>query len=212
MNVLLLGASGRIGRRIATELLDRDHEVTGVSRSGDVDGIDDPAFEAVAGNATDPEVVADLASDHDAVASALGPSEDEDPDVLVEMAESVIGGLRETDVDRLAWTGGAGGLSVGPETRLIETEEFPDELVPIAQAHIDALEIIRDADDLRWSYVAPAAQIEPGERTGEYRTANGELVVSADGESHVSMEDFAIAFADELEEDETIHTQIGVGY
>ena len=212
MHVLLLGASGRIGRRIATELLERGHEVTGVSRSGEIEGIDDPDFEAVAGDATDADEVADLAAGHDAVASALGPSEDEDPDVLHEMAAAVVEGLRDAGVDRLVWTGGAGGLNVGPDTLLIETDDFPEELEPVARAALDALEVFREADDLRWSYVAPAAMIEPGERTGEYRTAEGELVVDEDGESYVSMEDFAIAFVDELENDEAIRTRLGVGY
>lgn len=212
MNVLLLGASGRIGQRIATELLNRGHEVAGVSRSGNVDQFDQPDFEIVAGDATNPDTIADLASGNDVVASALGPSEDADVDVLTELAEALIEGLRQTDVSRFVWTGGAGGLRVAPDTRLIETDEFPDELVPLAQAHIDAFEIIRDIDDLRWSYLAPPAQIEPGERTGEYRTADGELVATDDGESYISMEDFAVAFADELENDEAIHTQLGVGY
>ncbi len=52
MQILLLGTSGRIGQRIATELLDRGHEVTGVSWSGDIEGIDGPGVEAVAGDAT----------------------------------------------------------------------------------------------------------------------------------------------------------------
>ncbi|MDJ1432283.1 NAD(P)H-binding protein [Halostagnicola sp. A-GB9-2] len=212
MNVLLFGASGRIGRRITDELTERGHEVTGVSRSGEIEGVDDPNVEAVAGDATDADDVADLAAGHDAVASALGPAKNEEVDILPQMADTLITGVGRTDVDRLVWTGGAGGLSVGLDTKLIETDEFPDDLVPLAQAHIDALEEIRDADDLEWSYVAPAARIEPGERTGEYRTAEGQLVATDDGESHISMEDFAVAFVDELESGDAIHTQLGVGY
>jgi len=212
MRVLLLGASGRIGQRIATELLDRGHAVTGVSRSGSVDGVDDPDFEAVAGDATDAEEVAALAAGHDAVASALGPSGDEDVDVLVEMAEAAVAGLREAGVDRLVWTGGAGGLNVGPDTRLVETEDFPDDWEPVARAAIDAYGVFEDADDLEWTYVAPAALIEPGERTGEYRTAEGELVADEDGESYISMEDFAVAFVDELESSDAVHTYLGTGY
>ncbi|QLK25006.1 NAD(P)H-binding protein [Natrinema zhouii] len=212
MNVLLLGASGRIGRRITNELLERGHDVTGVSRSGDIDGIDDSDFEAVAGDATDSDEIADLAAGHDAVASALGPSEDEDDDVLVAMAEAVVEGMREAGVDRLVWTGGAGGLKVGPDTRLIETEDFPEEWKPVARAAIDAFGVFQDADDLEWSYVAPAALIEPGERTGEYRTADGELVADEDGDSYISMEDFAVAFVDELESADAVHTYLGTGY
>jgi len=212
MHVLLLGASGRIGTRITTELLDRGHAVTGVSRNGDVDGVDDSDFEAVAGDATDPDDVAALAAGHDAVGSALGPGGDGDPAILVDMAEAVVDGLREADVDRLVWTGGAGGLHVGPGTRLVDTEDFPAEWESLARAAIEAYGVFEDAEDLEWTYLAPAAFIEPGERTGEYRTAAGELVADDKGESYISMEDFAVAFADVLESGEAVHTYLGTGY
>ncbi|WP_148415923.1 NAD(P)-dependent oxidoreductase [Haloferax sp. KTX1] len=212
MNVLLLGASGRIGTRIANELLNRGHAVTGVSRSGAVGGVDDPDFSAVAGDATDADQLARLAAGHDAVASALGPSDDESPEALVEMLDAVLDGMRRASVDRLVWTGGAGILNVAPDTRLIDSPEFPEEWKPVASAAIEAYGLLEDADDLRWTYVAPAALIEPGERTGEFRTARGELVADEDGESRISMEDFAIAFADELESGDAVHEQLAVGY
>lgn len=211
MNVLLLGASGRIGRRTATELLNRGHTVTGVSRSGTVEGIDDDEFVTIAGDATDPAAVARLATGHDAVVSALGPSSDESAEILTDMVNAVVEGLRRADVDRLVWTGGAGGLKVGPETMLVETDDFPEEWEPIARAAIDAYDILSEADDLTWSYIAPAALIEPGERTGKYRTANRELVTDDEGESYISMEDFAVALVDELEEDNAVHTYLGTG-
>lgn len=212
VRVLLLGASGRIGRRVATELLDRGHEVTGVSRSGTVEDVEDPSFVAVAGDAADPDAVGRLATGHDAVASALGPSEGEDPAVLVDLMDAVIEGMRRASVDRLVWTGGAGGLYVGPDTRLVETDEFPDEWEGLARSAIDAYEVLAEADDLEWTYLAPAALIEPGERTGEYRTAEGELVADEAGDSYISMADFAVALADVLDSDEAVHTYLGTGY
>lgn len=212
MDVLLLGASGRIGQRTATELLDRDNAVTGISRSGTVEGIDDDDFVAVAGDATNPGDIAKLATGHDAVVSALGPGNDESPEILTEMISAVIDGLHRANVDRLVWTGGAGGLRVGPETLLIETDDFPEEWEPVARAAIEAYEILSEADDLAWTYVAPAALIEPGERTGSYRTAERELVTDEQGDSYISMEDFAIALVDELEENNAIHTYLGTGY
>lgn len=209
---LLLGASGRIGRRVATELLDRGHEVTGVSRGGTVEGVDHPSFVAVSGDASDPDAVARLATGHDAVASALGPSEGEDPTVLVGLMDAVVEGMRRASVDRLVWTGGAGGLHVGPDTRLVETDEFPDEWEGLARSAIEAYEDLAEADDLEWTYLAPAALIEPGERTGEYRTAESELVADEDGDSYISMEDFAVALADLLESGEAVHTYLGTGY
>lgn len=212
MNVLLLGASGRIGQRTARELLDRGHVVTGVSRSGTVEGIDADDFVPVAGDATDPDDITKLATGHDGVLSALGPSDDEAPEILSKMATAVIEGMRRAGVERLVWTGGAGGLYVGPETMVIDTADFPEEWVPVSRAGIEAYEIIKEADDLAWSYVAPAALIEPGERTGNYRTAERELVTDEAGDSYISMEDFAVALVDELEEDNALHTYLGTGY
>jgi len=212
MDVLLLGASGRIGERTANELLSRGHRVTGASRSGTVEAIDDEDLVVVSADATDPDDVAKLATGHDAVVSALGPSGDESPPILSEMIAATIDGLRRASVDRLVWTGGAGGLEVGPGTKLIETEDFPEAARPVAEAAIDAYAVLEEADDLEWTYVGPAAIIEPGERTGEYRTADGELVVDDEGGSYVSMEDFAIALADELEQGDWIHTYLGVGH
>ena len=186
--------------------------MTGVSRGRTVEGVDDPDFVALSGDATDDDDVAKLAAGHDAVVSTLGPSGEEDPEVLVEMMGATVEGLRRASVDRLVWTGGAGGLEVGPDTRLVDTEEFPEEWEPVARAAIDAFGVLEGAEDIEWTYLAPAALIEPGERTGEYRTAEGELVADEDGESYVSMEDFAVALADGLEDGAAVHTYTGVGY
>jgi putative NADH-flavin reductase len=43
-------------------------------------------------------------------------------------------------------------------------------------------------------------------------SVEGELVADEDGESYITMEDFAVAFVDELESGDAIHTQLGVGY
>jgi len=177
-----------------------------------VEDVEDPSFVAVAGDAADPDAVGRLATGHDAVASALGPSEGEDPAVLVDLMDAVIEGMRRASVDRLVWTGGAGGLYVGPDTRLVETDEFPDEWEGLARSAIDAYEVLAEADDLEWTYLAPAALIEPGERTGEYRTAEGELVADEAGDSYISMADFAVALADVLDSDEAVHTYLGTGY
>lgn len=44
----------------------------------------------------------------------------------------------------------------------------------------------------------PPAVLEPGERTGRYRSGTGTLFLGADGESRISAEDLAVAVLDEL--------------
>lgn len=66
-------------------------------------------------------------------------------------------------------------------------------------AHGDALDYYRTVRDVGWTVVSPAAAVEPGERTGAYRTALDDLVVGADGASFITAEDFAVAVVDEVE-------------
>lgn len=211
MDVLLFGSSGRIGKRITNELLDRGHSVTGVTRGETIEKIDDSDFEVATGDATNVDDVVRLVSGHDVVASALGPDRD-NVDELTTMATALLEGIKQSDVDRFVWTSGAAGLYIDESTQYIDTEEMPERTKPIGQAHIDAYAIIRKADDIKWSVITPPASIQPGERTGKYRTAEDELVGEAIEESRISMEDFAIAFVDELETGDAIHTRIGVGY
>lgn len=50
-----------------------------------------------------------------------------------------------------------------------------------------------------WTYFAPSELFEPGERTGKFRLGKDDLIADVSGNSRISMEDYAIAVADELE-------------
>ena len=90
---------------------------------------------------------------------------------------------------------------------------FPPADKPTALAHARALdEVYREIQDLDWTYISPARVIGPGERTGEFRVGGERLLVDASGESRISIPDFAIAFADELEHGEAFRRRITVAY
>ena len=63
-----------------------------------------------------------------------------------------------------------------------------------------------------WTYLSPPARIAPGERTGVYRTGADELLVDANGESSISMEDYAVAVIDEAEEPRHVGRRFTVAY
>ena len=107
--------------------------------------------------------------------------------------------------------GGAGGLEVAPGVSLIASGHLPEPWLPIANSHVKALEVLR-ASDIDWTYVAPAAYFEPGMRTGTFRLGTDELITAADGDSRISMEDFAIAMVDELESGAHRRGRVSVGY
>jgi uncharacterized protein len=214
VKIVVFGAAGAIGRAVTTELLARGHTVTAATRSGaPVDGL---VVQSLTGDARDPASVARLAAGQDAVASATGPRRDhgEDPeDSLLGAARGLAGGLRQAGVLRLVVVGGAGSLEVAPGERLVDRPDFPPAHKPAALAHARALdEVYRHIEDLDWTYVSPARVIGPGERTGEFRVGGDRLLADESGESRISIPDFAIAFADELEHGQAFRRRITVAY
>ncbi len=214
MKVVVFGASGAIGRAITAELLARGHTVTAATRSGGpVEGL---VVRNVTGDASSPASVARLAAGQDAVAAATGPrrGDDEDPeDSLISAARGLAEGLRRAGVRRLVVVGGAGSLEIAPGQRLVDTPDFPPAWKPTALAHARVLdEVYREIGDLDWTYVSPAGLIGPGERTGEFRVGGDQLLTDESGESRISIPDFAIAFADELEHPEALRRRITIAY
>ena len=100
----------------------------------------------------------------------------------------------------------------------------PPTIRPIAAASASQLEVLQAAGpENSWTYLAPAAdfapavELAPGDVRGSYRLHVGragsvpDLVIAADGTSRISMEDFALAVLDEIEEPRMLRGVIAVG-
>ncbi|MES9543636.1 MULTISPECIES: NAD(P)H-binding protein [unclassified Actinomadura] len=207
MRILLIGATGMVGRRIAAEARGRGHEVTGVTRGGN-----EGTARAEAGDAA---AIARLAEGHDAVVLSVPPprdgSETEGP--LLAVTRGVLDALRRAGVRRLVVVGGAGSLEAAPGVRLVDTPEFPALYKSEALAAAAQLGVIRtEAGDLDWTFISPAAVIAPGERTGTFRLGGDRLLTDAGGDSRISAEDYAVALVDELEKGNAVQRRITVAY
>jgi uncharacterized protein len=110
------------------------------------------------------------------------------------------------------WVGGAGGLEVAPGVRLVDSPEMPLWVKPGALAAIDALDQLRQEPELEWSYLSPSADLKSGERTGQFRLGNDQLLVDATGLSRISVLDYALAMIDELERPTRVRQRFTVGY
>ncbi|NUR57429.1 MAG: NAD(P)H-binding protein [Catenulispora sp.] len=213
MDIVLFGATGMVGSRIAAEAAARGHRVTAVSRSGELpattgaapgdgDGDRDAGqIIPVVGDARDRERVAELVKGADVVAAALVPPRDgSDPRTpFVSLYEDFLAGVEAGGSPRTVIVGGAGSLRVAPGVRLVDSPGFPPPYQPEALAHADVLDSLRaNAASLpMWTYISPAPQVGPGERTGSYRLGVGDDLLP--GAASISAEDYATAFVDELE-------------
>ncbi|MBW4522203.1 MAG: NAD(P)-dependent oxidoreductase [Scytolyngbya sp. HA4215-MV1] len=210
MKLIMFGPTGTIGSRILTEALQRGHQVTAITRDPSRFSVSHSNLAVVAGNALDPASVANLAKGHDAVLSAMGPG-GSSAETIVKAAQALIDGLSQAGIHRLIVVGGAGTLEVAPDVLLMNSPNFVEEYRPLAVAHLQAYNLYK-ASNLDWSFVCPAAEIAPGERTGNFRVGADRLLVNEKGESRISAEDYAIGFLNEVEQPQYIHHRMTVAY
>jgi putative NADH-flavin reductase len=203
MKIALIGATGNVGSRILTELLNRRHEVTGIARHPEK--LPPKAnLTAKRGDANDEDGLARLLSGHDAVISA-GRFVSVNPQTL-------IAALKKANVNRLLVVGGAGSLEVAQGVQLVDTPQFPAAAKPEALAGREFLNVLRGEQELDWTFLSPSLLFAPGERTGKFRLGTDQLLVGENGESQISLEDFAVALVDELEMLRHSRQRFTVGY
>ena len=104
-------------------------------------------------------------------------------------------------------------LEVTPGQALADQPDFPEIYRAEAREGREALAVWRnEADGLDWTYLSPAVEIGPGERTGKYRTTGDQVLLDAAGKSFISFDDYAVAVLDELERPGHIGRRFGVAY
>jgi hypothetical protein len=217
MKIVLYGATGKAGSRILTELLARGHEVVAIVRNPDKLAPND-GLTVQQGDLSSVEAIAEAIGGAQAVVSAYGPPADKTEQILG-VTKREIAAVQQVSqqasspehAPRLIVVGGAGSLEVAPGVTLESAKDFPAAWKPIAQAHTNALELLR-ASSIDWTYLSPSAFFEPGQRTGKFRLGQDQLLTAPDGKSSISMEDYAIALVDELEQPQHRRQRFTVGY
>lgn len=210
LKIALFGATGMIGSRIAAEAARRGHQVSALARHPERVAVG-ANIVAHKGDVFDEAAMGSLLKGHDVIASAYAPPHD-DAAKVVDATHSLVAIARAAGVTRLVAVGGAGSLELAPGKQLVDSEAFPPEYKAYALAHREALGFYRTLSDIDWTFFAPAAMIEPGQRTGTFRTGTNALIVDANGSSAISAEDYAVAFVDEIEQGRFVRQMATVAY
>lgn len=206
MKIAVVGANGKAGSLIVKEALKRGIDVTSIIRSGN----------AIEGTKVITKDLFDLTyddiKDNDVIIDAFGAWT---PETIPQhiTATKHLCDILSGKQNRLLIVGGAGSLYVNPEhtVMLIDTPEFPDMFKPLANAQGEALQNLRTRNDVRWTFLSPAADFRAdGERTGAYKLGGEELTLSDAGESQISYADYAIAMVDEAEKGNNIGKRFSV--
>lgn len=193
MKMAVVCANGKAGKWIVKEAMARGLDVTAVVRGENRT----EAKQALVKDLYD--LTAEDLKGFDVVVDAFGAWT---PETLPQHSTSLkhlCDILSGTDV-RLLVVGGAGSLYVNPEhtAQVMDGPDFPDVFKPLVSNMGASLSELRRRDDVKWTYLSPAADFQAdGERTGKYLLGGEELTLNERGESVISYADYAIAMVDE---------------
>ncbi len=213
--IVIIGATGYVGSAILKEALGRGHQVKAIVRDPSKLTLIHPHLKVVGGSVTDTDFLSRELAKSDAVISAFNPGWS-NPNIYEETLEgygSILCAVRNSGVHRFLMVGGAGSLSVAPGRQLMDEPDVPKKLLPgirgMAKVYTDLLLPEKSVD---WVFLSPAANMAPGERTGKFRLGKDELIVDESGDSNISVEDFAVAMIDELEQEKHHQERFTLGY
>lgn len=201
-NVLLIGATGFVGSAVLNELVSRGHKVTTVVRNIEKLAKSD-LVNAVKEDVANVDAIAKLAEGKDAIISAYNPGWT-NPDIatlIIENYPKILEAAKKSGVERLLIVGGAGTLFCAPGLRVVDSGAIPEEIMggvrPLGDFYLNTL---MNENDIDWVFFSPAGVFDQeGKKTGNYRLGKDDLIVDAEGNSHISVQDYADAMVNELE-------------
>ena len=218
--VALIGASGYVGKAIMHELLERGWHVKALVRNPQTITIEKPALSVEQVDVGDEKRLAAALDGYQDVISAYNPGWT-NPHIYEDTLTNypkILEAAKAAHVRRLLIVGGAGTLFVAPGLRLMDSGKIPEAILPGVRALGEFyLDTLRRENGIDWVFFSPAgvlgtADRSPGVRTGNYRLGKDDLIVDADGNSSISVEDYAKAMVDELEHPAHHKERFTIGY
>ena len=214
-NVVLIGATGFVGSAILEELVERGHKVTAVVRHADKVAKSDKVTVAEQ-DVADVDAMVKLVEGKDAIISAYNPGwmNPQISELINTNYPKILEEAKKSGVKRLLIVGGAGTLFVKPGLRVVDSGVIPAEIMggvrPLGNFYLNTL---MKEDGIDWVFFSPAGAFEEhGRKTGKFRLGKDDLVVDAEGKSHISVQDYAVAMVDELEKPQHHKERFTIGY
>jgi hypothetical protein len=215
MKIAIVGATGFVGSKLLNEAANRGHQVAAITRSPQKLPAR-PEIEPVGADVNDLNVLVSHFRGKEAVIHSYAPARELSVAERIEQqrkaTETILTALKAADVNRLLAVGGAGSLYVAPGVRNMDQPDFPKEYEGGVKSTLLIKEILLKEPELDWTYLCPSHMLVPGERTGKFRLGLDDLLVGADGQSRISVEDYAVAMIDELEHPRHTRRRFTVGY
>lgn len=213
--IVLIGGSGFVGSAILKEALDRGHRVKTIVRNPEKLTITHKNLIVKKGDVSIPGTVKETLKGTDVLISAYNPGW-KNPDIAAETTRvyrMILAEAKKSGIKRFLVVGGAGSLFVSQGKRLMDSGAIPESFLPPVRALADFyLGDLAAEKSIDWVFFSPAGDLHQGSRTGIFRLGKDDLVVNDKGESKISVQDYAVAMIDELENSTHHFERFTIGY
>jgi putative NADH-flavin reductase len=189
VKLAVFGATGRTGRLVVAQGLERGHEVTAFARSTPAEGSLGPVERVVTGDARNDAAVASALRTVEAVISAMGPKGPDPGSVYSEAIGSLVRAMDQADMRRLV---------ISANSRVLDDDALEEPYAAVSREHRDALATLR-ASDVDWTVVS-TLMLSEEDPSGTYAAA---VDARAAGGS-IARADFATALLDALDSADSV--------
>jgi len=209
MDLVIFGASGRLGRKIVEGALTAGHRVRAFVRTPSKFTLQHPHLTLFKGDSMDGGAVRSAIADQQAVISALGPERPPIPEMMEISAKNIVAAMKEHGIYRLVSTTGAGVWQVQDQPKSIDylmailLNVFAKEVIRDSFANVDVIKASR----LDWTIVR-FPRLTEAARTGKYRVG----FINKESSSQLSRADAAEFILKELTEKKWVRQAPLVSY
>lgn len=206
MKILVLGATGRVGRQIVEFALRDQHEVTTFVRDSHKLQLDNKNLHMFQGNVLNKKDLEQAMVNVDVVVSALNTDGN---DTLSSSISLILEVMEQHTIKRIITIGTAGILQsrVSPTILRYQSTESKRKSTFAAKEHQYVFEQLHDSN-VDWTIVCPT-YLPDGSFTGVYRVERNFL---PEGGSEISVADTASFAYQQIFSKEFVKTRVGIAY
>jgi uncharacterized protein len=206
MNILILGATGRVGSQIVTYALQNRQHVTVIVRTPEKIQINNENLTIIQGNVLNKDDIVRAMHGIDVVISALNT---DGTTTLSESMPLIIEAMENEGIKRIITIGTAGILQsrTTPNSLRYQSSESKRKSTRAAIEHHKVYDMLKQST-LEWTIVCPT-YLPDGERVGKYRIDQNYL---PEGGVEISVPDTAEFTFRQIKTSDYIKSRVGIAY
>lgn len=206
MNILILGATGRVGSQIVKLALHDGHHVTVLVRTPEKIQITNGKLTIIQGSVLNEDDIVRSIGGIDVVISALNT---DGTTTLSDSMPLIIEAMKREGIQRIITIGTAGILQSRstPQSMRYQLRKSKDRSVRAAKEHHKVYTMLKQST-LEWTIVCPT-YLPDGERIGKYRVDDDFL---PEGGTEISVSDTAEFTFSQIKSSDYIKSRVGIAY